>query len=173
MRLGTVLFIHSSPRLRAVFILTEQTADQVARHRARSGLSRSLPREEGAVKRFFALLLGMTVIGGFASAQEASAEAGNTYEVTFYKGDPADNAEVITAEEMAANSSIQRNEDLEDAEYVTIEYAGQSYTFEVAKAGASANSVYLDIPTLSETPSVAELLREQNTNPGALERYSN
>ena len=79
---------------------------------------------------------------------------------------PRDRASIAVQSKVAA-----RNEDLEDAEYVTIEYGDQSYTFEVATAGASRNSVFLDLS--GDDLSVNELLAKQSTNPNALERYSN
>ena len=118
------------------------------------------------MKRSFALLIGLMLVAGLAGAQEANP---NTYEVAFYEDNPADESEPILTEEVSANSVAKRNEDLEDAEYVTVSQGDQRYTFEVADAGASRNSVYLDIA--GDDLSVAELLAEQNANPGSLERY--
>lgn len=119
------------------------------------------------MKRLFALLATVLVVG-LVGAQEASP---NTYEVAYYESDPASSDEPIFSEEVSANSVAERNEDLEDAEYVTVSYGDQSYTFDVALAGASRNSVYLDIE--GEDLSVSELLARQITSSNALERYSN
>ena len=107
------------------------------------------------------------LVAGLAGAQEAP----NTFEVAFYENAPTEDSEAILTEEVSANSVAQRDEDLEDAEYVTISYGDQSYTFEVDQAGASRNSVYLDLP--GDNLSVAELLAEQSSNPNTLERLSN
>ncbi len=115
------------------------------------------------------------LIAGLVGAQEASteaeSEASSTYNVAFYDGDPAGNGEKIMTEEVSAHSVAARNEDLEDAEYVTISHGAQSYTFEVASAGASRNSVFLDLS--GDDLSVNELLAKQSSNLNALERYSN
>ena len=125
------------------------------------------------MKRPFVLLIGLMLVAGLVGAQEAAeaeSESGSTYEVAFYDGDPAGSGEEIATEEVTANSVAARDEDLEDAEYVTIGYAGQRYTFEVATAGASRNSTILDLT--GNDLSVNELLAKQNTDPNALERYS-
>ena len=110
------------------------------------------------------------IVAGLAGAQEASPD---TFEVAFYEDAPTAESTAIATEEVsaAAGSVAQRNEDLEDAEYVTVSYGDQSYTFEVAAAGASRNSVTLDLP--GENLSVAELLSRQSSNPNTLERLSN
>ena len=126
------------------------------------------------MKRPFVLLTVSMLIAGLVGAQEvaeAESEAGNTFDVAFYDGDPAGGGEEIVTEEVSATSVAARNEDLEDAEYVTIEYGDQSYTFEVATAGASRNSVFLDLS--GDDLSVNELLAKQSANLNALERYSN
>ncbi len=117
--------------------------------------------------RQVALLTGLMLVAGLAGAQASP----DTFEVAFYESSPTADAEAIATEEVSANSVAQRNEDLEDAEYVTIGYGDQSYTFEVATAGASRNSVYLDLE--GDDLSVAELLAKQSADPNALERYSN
>ena len=108
------------------------------------------------------------LVASLAGAQETSPD---TFEVAFYENEPSADAEAILTEEVSANSVAQRNEDLEDAEYVTIGYGDQSYTFEVETAGASRNSVVLDLD--GQDLSVAEVLAKQSANPNALERYSN
>ena len=127
------------------------------------------------MKRPFVLLTGLMLIAGLVGAQEANAEAeseaSSTYNVAFYDGDPAGSGEEIMTEEVSAHSVATRNEDLEDAEYVTVSHGGQSYTFEVARAGSSRNSVFLDLS--GDDLSVNELLAKQSSNPNALERYSN
>ena len=119
----------------------------------------------------FVLLIGLMLVGGLVTAQEMSAEANGQYEVAYYDGDPALGGEVISSEEVSANSGSNRNEDLEDTEYVTISDGAQSYTFEVAAAGASRNAVVLELP--GQNLSVAEVLAKQRLDSSALERYSN
>ena len=119
----------------------------------------------------FVLLIGLTLVGGLVAAQEVNAGANSTYEIAYYDGNPALSGEIISSEEVSANSGANRNEDLEDAEYVTIDDGAQSYTFEVAAAGASRNSVVLDLA--GQDLSVAEVLAKQSRDPNALEYYSN
>ena len=119
----------------------------------------------------FVLLIGLTLVGGLAAAQEMSAGANSQYEIAYYDGNPALSGEVISSEEVSANSGANRNEDLEDAEYVTISDGAQSYTFEVAAAGASRNSVFLELP--GQDLSVAEILAKQRLDSSALAHYSN
>lgn len=119
----------------------------------------------------FVLLIGLTLVGGLVAAQEVNAGANSTYEIAYYDGNPALSGEVISSEEVAVNSGANRNEDLEDTEYVIISDGAQSYTFEVAVAGASRNSVVLELA--GQDLSVAEILAKQRLDPSALAYYSN
>ncbi len=114
--------------------------------------------------------LGTASLG---SAQNALLEEPNvTVAATFYGGDPALGADSLANATLNNSPGAVTIPDIEAATYVTLEYEGDAYTFELAWSGENKNTVELLVGESDETMSLGEVVSGLVDEPALLEQLA-
>lgn len=91
------------------------------------------------MKKALTLLLTGALLTSMAFASPENVKA------TFFDGDPKGNCETLETVNISNGAVANRIHDIEDAEYVTLELNGQSYTYELISGGSNKNSIQLNV----------------------------
>ena len=118
------------------------------------------------------VLLSSLGLGSLASARDSLfSEPNVVVGASFYSSDPSGGASLLNNVTLNNSPLGVVIPDIEDATYVTLEYGGASYTFELSETGRTKDSIELLVDgATDETMSLAALVSGLADDPALLEQ---